>query len=72
MSLKNTPGRNQFTHLARQVYVEDRADLYKAYLEATEEPHGYGVLDFAQDTDDRLRFRINIFPDEGPSAFYTP
>ena len=72
VSLKNTRGRNKFTHLARQVYVEYRADLYKAYLEATEEPHGYVVLDFAQDTDDRLRFRSNIFPDEGPSAFYTP
>ena len=54
------------------MYVEYRADLYKAYLEATEEPHGYVVLDFAQDTDDQLRFRSNIFPDEGPSAFYTP
>ena len=28
------------------------------------------VLDLAQDTDDRLRFRTCIFPDEYPPTFY--
>ena len=70
--LKNTRDKNQFTHLARQVYPEDSACLYKAYLEATDKRHGYLVLDFSQDTDDRLRFRTNIFPDKGPPAIYTP
>ena len=68
----NTRDKNQFTHLARQVYPVHSACLYKAYLETTEKPHGYLVLDFAQDTDYRLRFRNNIFQGEGPLAFYTP
>ena len=28
------------------------------------------MLDLAQDTDDQLRFRICIFPDEYPPTFY--
>ena len=70
--LKNTRDKNQFTYLARQVYPEDSAGLYEAYLEATKQPHVYLVLDFAQDTDDLLRFGTPIFPGEGPPAFYTP
>jgi hypothetical protein len=40
------------------------------YREATQNPHGYMILDFAQDTDDRLRFRTNIFPVEYPPVIY--
>ena len=69
--LKNTRDNIQFTHLARQVYPEDSAGLYKAYLEATKKPHGYLVLDFSQDSDDRLRFRNIIFPDKVLSTFYS-
>ena len=48
--LKNTRETNQFTNLERQVYPEDTAGLYKAYHEATDKPHDYLVLHFAQDT----------------------
>ncbi len=72
MLLKNTSDKNQFTHLARQVYPENSAGLYKAYRGATDKPHGYFVLDFSQDTDDWLRFGTSIFLDELPLAFYTP
>ena len=71
--LKKISDKYQFTQLARQVYrEEERAGLYKAYLEATKKAHGYFLLDFSQDTDDRLRFRNNIFPNELPTALYTP
>ena len=50
-------------HLARQVYPENSNSLYKAYLEATERPQGYLVLDLSQDTNDLLRFRTNILPE---------
>ena len=70
--LKYTGDKNQFKRLARRVYLQDSAGLYKAYLEATEKTHVCIVLDFAQDTDDRLRFQTNIFPDEGPPASHTP
>jgi len=64
--LKNVRDRNQFYHLARQVYPEDSDGLLKEYLNAIEAPHGYLLLDLFQDTDDSLRFRTCIFPDEAP------
>ena len=70
--LKNIRNKNQFTHLARQLYPEDSGGLYKAYLDATKQPHGYFVLDFSQNTDDRRRFRTNIFPRRVPLKLYTP
>jgi hypothetical protein len=30
------------------------------------------MSDFAQDTDDRLRYRTNVFPDEYPPITYMP
>jgi hypothetical protein len=68
--LKNARDRNQFQFLARQVYPEHTQSLAAAYSDATSHPHGYFILDFAQDTDDRLRFRTNVFPDEGPPTVY--
>ena len=57
--------------LARQVYPGNSARLYKAYLDATQRPHGYLLLDLSQDTDDRLRFRTDIFPTE-QTVVYSP
>jgi hypothetical protein len=62
--LKNVREKNQFRHLAGPVYPENCNSLYDAYLEATEKPHGYLVLDLAHDTNYLLRFRTNIFPQE--------
>jgi len=50
--------------LARQAYPENSASLYKAYLDATQRSHWYLLLDLSKYTDDRLRFRTNIFPSE--------
>ena len=54
------------------MHPEDSESLYKSYLEATERPHGYRILDFAQDTDDRLRYGTNVFPDDYPHIIYMP
>jgi len=70
--LKNARDKNQFTFLARQVFPEDSPSLFKAFRNATGLPHGYFILNFAQDTDYRLRFGTNVFPDEGPPAVYAP
>ena len=61
---KNVRDKNQFAYLARQVYPENSKSLYESYLDATRRPHGYLLLDLAQDTDDLLRFRTAIFPSE--------
>ena len=71
MLLKNVRDKNQFTFLARQVY-HYKSKAYQSFRDATERPHGYFILDFAQDTDDRLRFQTNVFPDEGPPDVYAP
>jgi hypothetical protein len=70
VALKNVRDRNQFAFLARQVLPEASVSLCDAYREATQNPHGYMILDFDQDTDDLLRFRTNVFPDEFPPVVY--
>jgi len=70
--LKNVRDKNQFLYLARQAYPEDNPSLYKAYLDATSQPHSYFILDFAQDTDEKLRFRTHVFRDEYPPVIYAP
>jgi len=72
VSLKNVRDKSRFQYLARQVHPEDSDSLYKSYLEATKRAHGYLILDFAQDTDDRLRYRTNVFADEYPPIMYMP
>jgi len=57
-------------YLANQVYPEYCLGLYNAYLEVTQRPHGYLILDLTQDTDYGLRFRTNIFPEEYPPVVY--
>jgi len=70
VALKNVRDKSQFQYLARQVHPEDSDSLYKLYPEATERAHGYLILDFAQDTDDRLRYQTNVFPDVYPPIIY--
>ena len=72
VALKNVRDRNQFSFLARPAYPENSCSLYRAYLDATSRPHGYLILDFSQDRDDRVRFRTNVFPDERPAVIYAP
>lgn len=72
VALKNVRDRNQFSFLARQAYPENSDSLYRTYLDSPSRPHGYLILDFSQDTDDRVRFRTNVFPDERPAVIYAP
>jgi hypothetical protein len=39
--------------------------MIEAYADATARPFGYLVVDLHQLTDDRVRFRSNIFSEEG-------
>ena len=64
---KNVRDKRQFSYLANQVLPEDSSGLFKAYLDATKRPHGYLLLDLTQDSEDRYRFRTNVFPREHPS-----
>lgn len=69
---RNIRDRSQFRHLAAQVYPENSAALSDVYREVTAKPFSYLLLDFAQETDDCLRFRTNIFPGENNEIFVPP
>jgi len=69
--IKNSRGKNQFYHLARQVYPEGSDGLYKAYLVAIERPDENLLLDLSQDTNDRLTCRTRKFPSEYPPTMNT-
>jgi len=64
VALKNVRDKKQFMYLASQLYPEDSLGLYNTYLNATQEPYGYLLLDLTQNTNDDLRFCTNIFPDD--------
>jgi len=66
VTLKNIRDKKQFIFEAGQVYPEDSIILYNSYLDATQEPHGYILLDLTQSTNDGLRFRTNVFPKDIP------
>jgi len=53
-------------YLASQVYPENSLGLHNAYLDATQEPYGYLLLDMSQNTNGGLGFRTHTFPDEIP------
>ena len=67
MALKNVRDKKQFIYLAGQVYPEDSLGLYNAYLNETQEPYGYLLLDLTQSTNDGLRFRNNIYTNDTPT-----
>ena len=67
---KNVRDKRQFSYLANQVLPEDSSGLFKAYLDATKRAHGYLLLDLTQDSEDRHRFRTNVFPHEYPPIIY--
>ena len=69
---KNPRDKAQIQHLARQIYPEDPGFVKQAYLDATNQGHGYLLIDCKQSTPDEFRFRTNIFPDDEYNYIYIP
>jgi len=61
---KNPRDTGQIRSIASQMYGKNSKFLTEAYTDATREPYGYLVIDMRQDTQDHLRVRTHIFPDE--------
>ena len=57
---KNPRDRSQIQSLARQCFPGNSRFLTDVYTSETSDPHSYIVLDFKQDTPDRLRVRNSI------------
>lgn len=54
------------------MYPEDWSSLYEIYFEATQKSHDYLILNFAQNTYERWRYRTNVFQDEYSSIVLAP
>jgi len=54
-------------HTSRGKCLPKLVSVCEAYREATHNPYGCMIVDFAHDTDDLLRYRTNVFPSEYPT-----
>lgn len=61
---KNPRDAGQISYLARQMFPGKSKFLVDSFKDATSRPYGYLFLDLKADTDDNLRVRANILPDE--------
>ena len=62
--MKNPCDRLQISTLAHQLYPKNTKYLIEAYTDATRDPYSYLLLDLHQRTEDNLRLRAKIFPNE--------
>ena len=72
---KNPRDVGQISHLGRQMFPNKNGSkfLAEAFGDATSKPYGYLFVDLKADTDERLRIRTNIFPDDvDPHFVYQP
>ena len=66
---KNARDATQVANLARQMYPGKSAFMIEAFKNATSAPYGYLLIDFKQETDDKLRLRTGIFPGDVQYVF---
>ena len=55
---------SQVENLARQMYPGKSTFMVKAFKNVTSAPYGYLLIDLKQETDDKLRLRIGLFPED--------
>ena len=60
---KNARDATQVANLARQMYPGKSAFMIEAF-KTTSAPYGYLLIDLKQGTDDKLRLRTGIFPED--------
>jgi hypothetical protein len=61
---KNPRDTLQITTLARQMHPGNGKFLVEAFRDATQRSYGYLLIDLKPETDEKIRIRTNIFPDE--------
>lgn len=60
---KNPRDKQQINHLAKQMYPGHIHFVQEAFEDATQDPHGYLLVDLKQDTPESMRLRTYIIPD---------
>jgi hypothetical protein len=66
---KNVRDASQISVLGRQMYPKRYEHVIEAYRDATGRPYGYLVIDLRPETEDSLRLRTDVFPDEITYAY---
>lgn len=70
---KNPRDRGQIAHLARQMYPHNSKYLEESFRDATKDPYQYLFVDLKANTEEDMRLRSNVFPDDAPHHFvYVP
>ena len=62
--MKNNRDRAQIRHLASQVYPGNTKFLIEAFKDATKLPFSYLLFDFKNDSNETIRVRTGILPNE--------
>lgn len=70
--LKNPSDALQAINLSKQIYPSNRKFFMEAFKDATSTPFGYLLIDLEPSTDESLRLRTRIFPDEIYSVCFMP
>ena len=66
---KNPRDAQQISHLEHQMFPTESKYMQEAFSDATSKPYSYLVVDLRADTDDSMRLRSGIFPDEDNFAY---
>lgn len=70
---KNPRDRAQIAHLSRQMFPNNVNFLVDAFHMATDkQPYAYLVVDLKADTEDELRVRTRVFPDDEMNFVFVP
>ena len=67
---KNIRDKSQFTNLAKQFMPNHVNFMRWVFQDATRLPHSYLFLDMKPETEEELRIKTNILPDEAPQYVY--
>jgi len=67
---RNPRESGQINHFARQVKPTNVKFVSEVFHDATKKPYGSLLVDVTQECDERLRFRANYLPEEGPTIAY--
>ncbi len=71
--MKNPSDKLQAGQLAKQLYPGQQQFFMQSYKDACSVPYGYLLIDLAPNTEEHLRLRTTIFPDDkDPSIVYLP
>jgi len=70
--MRNPAGELQIRTLAQQLFPGKHQFFMESYRDATGQKFSYLIIDMHPNTDDRLRLRTNIFPDDLKTVVYLP